>query len=77
MHAARRAELELPLLESVLPSNETPPRADRRDRARDLAAAGWACSGLAFKPGIDDLRESPLVELAERLIGKGYDLRDL
>lgn len=74
VHAARRADLALPLLESILPSNE-----EHLKRTVDVILAlgrkRVGLLGLAFKPGIDDLRESPLVELAETLIGKGYDLR--
>ncbi len=74
VYAARRADVSVPLLSSVLPSNE-----DHLKRALELILA-TGCRriglfGLSFKAGTDDLRESPLVELAERLIGKGYDLR--
>ena len=74
VHAARRADLELPLLESILPSNQ---RHLRRtiDVILALGKRRIGMLGLAFKPGIDDLRESPLVELAETLIGKGFDVR--
>jgi GDP-mannose 6-dehydrogenase len=70
---ARAADLELPLLGSILGSNEAHVErafgmVHRRGRRR------VALFGLAFKAGTDDLRESPLVQLAERLVGKGYDL---
>jgi GDP-mannose 6-dehydrogenase len=70
---AKAARLELPMLNSVLASN------DRHiDRAFDMIQRRGrqkvALFGLAFKPGTDDLRESPLVTLAERLIGKGFEL---
>jgi GDP-mannose 6-dehydrogenase len=74
VYAARRADVSVPLLSHVLPSNE-----EHLRRAFDLVAVTGkrriGLFGLSFKPGTDDLRESPLVELAERLLGKGYDLR--
>jgi GDP-mannose 6-dehydrogenase len=64
----------LPMLESILESNRM--QVDRAV-ARVLASGKRRIGiyGLAFKPGTDDLRESPMVELAERLLGKGCDLR--
>lgn len=74
VYAARRADVSVPILEHILPSND-----EHLRRAFDLVAATGkrkvGLFGLSFKPGTDDLRESPLVELAERLLGKGYDLR--
>lgn len=74
VYAARRADVSVPILEHVLPSNE-----EHLRRAFELVAATGSREvgmfGLSFKPGTDDLRESPLVELAERLVGKGYRLR--
>jgi GDP-mannose 6-dehydrogenase len=74
LHLAREMEVETPLLSQLLPSNGR-----HIDRAFDLIAQNGrgriALFGLAFKSGTDDLRESPLVTLSERLIGKGYELR--
>jgi GDP-mannose 6-dehydrogenase len=74
VYAARRADVSVPILAHVLPSNE-----EQLRRAFQLIAATGrrkvGLFGLSFKPGTDDLRESPLVELAERLVGKGYHLR--
>ncbi|MDF5755022.1 nucleotide sugar dehydrogenase [Spongiactinospora sp. TRM90649] len=74
VYAARRADVAVPILSHVLSSNE-----EHLRRAFDLITLPGkrriGLFGLSFKPGTDDLRESPLVELAERLLGKGYDLR--
>jgi GDP-mannose 6-dehydrogenase len=73
LHAARHRDVDVPILANVLPSNERV-----IDRAfRLVEAAGnrrVGMFGLSFKAGTDDLRESPLVELAERLVGRGYEL---
>ncbi|HXR57722.1 MAG TPA: nucleotide sugar dehydrogenase, partial [Burkholderiales bacterium] len=73
-YLAKSLDLELPILDSILPSNEH--QIERAVQA--VIAAGnrnVGLLGISFKAGTDDLRESPVVELAERLIGKGYDLR--
>jgi GDP-mannose 6-dehydrogenase len=74
VHTARRNDLELPVLANVLNSNEAHLRRVV-DLVISLGRRRVGMFGLSFKPGTDDLRESPMVELAERLIGKGYDVR--
>ncbi len=75
-HAARGADVALPLLSAILLSNEGQIRrgveAVLETRKRRVGVVG-----LAFKPGTDDLRESPVVMLVETLIGKGCDVRIL
>ena len=74
--ASRTHALDVPLLASILPSNE-----GQIKRAAE-AVLHWkrrriGVVGLAFKPDTDDLRESPMVSLVETLIGKGCDVRVL
>ncbi len=74
MHLAKQRDVEMPLHGGILPSNRV-----HVDLALDkVLAAGKrriGFIGLSFKTGTDDLRESPLVALAEQLIGKGMALR--
>lgn len=70
---ARKYDMHLPIVEALLSSND-----QHIERAFDLIANSGrrkvALFGLSFKQGTDDLRESPLVVLAERLLGKGFEL---
>jgi GDP-mannose 6-dehydrogenase len=71
---ADRANVPAPFLNQVLPSNG----AIIDGAFQRIASFGRqpvALFGLAFKSGTDDLRESPFVILAERLLGRGYDLK--
>ena len=74
LHLANRNGVDVPLLRSLLPSNDA-----HLKRAMNMVPDDHrrriGLNGLAFKPGTDDLRESPIVIIAEHLIGKGYDLK--
>lgn len=70
---AREKDVPIPAMQGLLESNDA-----HIERAFQLIARDGrrkvALFGLAFKPGTDDMRDSPLVTLAERLIGKGFSL---
>ncbi|MBA4682709.1 nucleotide sugar dehydrogenase [Ectopseudomonas chengduensis] len=73
-YRAGSLDVETPLISSLMRSN-----AAQVKKAFDIVThydkRRIGLLGLSFKAGTDDLRESPLVELAEMLIGKGYELR--
>jgi len=74
LYKAKTLDVSLPILASVLPSNQL--QIERGVQAVvEKGNRKIGILGFSFKAGTDDLRESPMVELTERLIGKGYDLR--
>jgi GDP-mannose 6-dehydrogenase len=74
LYKAKTLDLSLPILASILPSNEQQiERGVRTVIEKGRRKVGVL--GFSFKAGTDDLRESPVVELTERLIGKGYELK--
>lgn len=74
MYQAKVHDLELPILASIIPSNHK-----QVEHGLQLIMENGprriGILGFSFKSGTDDLRESPLIEVIERLLGKGYDLR--
>jgi len=74
VHQGRVLDIDTPIMSAVLDGN-----AKQIDRAYHLVRATGArrigVLGLAFKAGTDDLRESPSVDLIEKLIGRGLDVR--
>ena len=73
-YQGRSLDLELPLINAILPSNRS--HIDRAlQMVLDLKERNVGVLGLSFKAGTDDLRESPVVELVERLLGKGHEIR--
>jgi GDP-mannose 6-dehydrogenase len=72
-YRARVRGVELPVLENILRSNRA--QVDfALAKLESYGARRVAVLGLAFKHGTDDLRESPILELVERLLGKGYEV---
>lgn len=72
-HLARHTGTTAHLLEAVLQANEA-----QIARAEDMVVKSGARKvgfvGISFKPGTDDLRESPLISLASRLIDRGIEV---
>jgi GDP-mannose 6-dehydrogenase len=72
-YRAKEADLELPMIDSVLDSNAMQIQ-HAIERIVDTGRKKIGLFGFSFKAGTDDLRESPMVILAEALLGKGYEL---
>jgi GDP-mannose 6-dehydrogenase len=72
-YQGRQLDVDTPVLSAILPSNRV-----QIDHALSLIYASGkrriGLLGLSFKEGTDDLRESPIVNVAERLIGKGHEV---
>jgi GDP-mannose 6-dehydrogenase len=73
-YRAKELDVELPVISSILPSNRL--QIQRAfDEIVDTGRRNIGLLGFSFKAGTDDLRESPIVILAEALLGKGRSLR--
>jgi GDP-mannose 6-dehydrogenase len=74
LYHGHHLDLKLPVLEAILPSNELQVKRGF-ELIRQTGSKRVGVLGFSFKAGTDDLRESPLVELIETLVGKGYQVK--
>jgi GDP-mannose 6-dehydrogenase len=72
-YRAKEMDVELPLISQILPSNKAQIQ-NALDQVLDAGKKKVGLLGFSFKAGTDDLRESPIVILAEALLGKGVSL---
>ena len=72
-YRAKEVDLSMPVIEAILDSNQLQIR-HAIDQVVETGRRRVGLLGFSFKAGTDDLRESPLVILAETLLGKGYEL---
>lgn len=72
-YKASRLDVDVPILNSILSSNERQIQ-HGFDLVQATGSKNIGVLGFSFKAGTDDLRESPLVELIERLLGKGHNV---
>ena len=73
-YRAKEKDVELPLISQILPSNRAQIQ-QAVDQVIDTGKKHVGLLGFSFKAGTDDLRESPIVILAEALLGKGVALK--
>jgi GDP-mannose 6-dehydrogenase len=74
LYHSRKFDMRLPVLEAILPSNNLQIN-HAYQLIRQTGHKKIGVLGLSFKEGTDDLRESPMVELIEHLVGKGYQVK--
>lgn len=73
-YKARAMDLETPILNAILPGNQVQVQRGLK-MITEQGKRRVGVLGFSFKAGTDDLRESPVVDVIEALIGKGYDLK--
>ncbi len=73
-YRAKELDLEMPVIQAILGSNQLQIQ-HAIDMVVETGKKKVGLLGFSFKAGTDDLRESPIVILAEALLGKGYQLR--